>query len=132
MQFLPNFQHSPRLACKSKRSVRAYIFIAAMLSLIGVISVRMLRAGQGTAGSQNSAAEAHGVDLTILDTTCKPCEDFYNYANGEWLKKNPVPAAYPSWSRFNELAERKREPLHGILGRAAANSRGTAGSNEQK
>src|SRR5258706_14182474 len=122
MQFLPTFQHSPRLACKSKRSVRASVFIVALLALVGVISVRMLRAGQGTAGSQNSAAEAHGVDLTILDKTCKPCEDFYNYANGEWLKKNPIPAAYPSWVRFNELAERNGEQLHGILDSAAANS----------
>jgi len=92
----------------------------------------MLRAGQGTAGSQNSAAEAHGVDLTILDKTCKPCEDFYNYANGEWLKKNPIPAAYPSWGRFNELAERNRQQLHEILDSAAANSKAPSGSNEQK
>ena len=102
MRFLPSFQHSSRLVRESKRSVRAYIFLAALLPFIGIISVRMLRAGQGTAGSQNSVAEAHGVDLTILDKTCKPCEDFYHYAAGEWLKKNPIPAAYPSWGRFNE------------------------------
>jgi len=133
MRFLPNFQNSSRLIHESKRSVRAYIFVAALLSFIGIISVRMLRAGQGTAGFSNStAAEAHGVDLTILDKTCKPCEDFYNYANGAWLKKNPIPAAYPSWGRFNELAERNREQLHGILDSAAANSKAPSGSNEQK
>ena len=132
MRFLPKFHNSSRLVRKSKCSVRAYIFLAALLSFIGIISVRMLRAGQGTAGSQNSSAEAHGVDLTILDKTCKPCEDFYNYANGEWLKKNPIPAAYPSWGRFNELAERNREQLHGILDSAAANSKAPSGSNEQK
>src|SRR6266481_2424436 len=132
MRFLPKFHNSSRLVRKSKCSVRAYIFLAALLSFIGIISVRMLRAGQGTAGSQNSAAEAHGVDLTILDKTCKTCEDFYNYANGEWLKKNPIPAAYPNWGRFNELAERNREQLHGILDSAAANSKAPSGSNEQK
>src|SRR5260370_16247939 len=82
----------------------------------------MLRAAQGGGSPQTSAAEAHGVDLTILDKTCKPCEDFFNFANGEWLKKNPVPAAYPSWGRFNELAERNREQLPGILERAPATS----------
>ena len=132
MQFLLNFRRSTRLAHKSKRSVRASIFIAAVLSIIGIISVRILRAAQGAASSQNSTAEAHGVDLTILDKTCKPCEDFYNYANGEWLKKNPVPAAYPSWGRFNELAERNREQLHGILESAAANANAPSGSNGQK
>ena len=70
--------------------------------------------------------------LTNLDKTCKPCEDFYHYANGEWLARNPVPAAYPSWGRFNELAERNRELLHQILEPAAGNPQATAGSNEQK
>jgi putative endopeptidase len=91
----------------------------------------ILRARQAAGGSQ-SAADAHGVDLTILDKTCKPCEDFYHFASGEWLAKNPIPAAYPSWGRFNELAERNRELLHQILEAAAANAKASAGSNEQK
>jgi putative endopeptidase len=115
------------------KSVRAHFLISAVLCFISIISVRMLRAGQASAAvPQPSAAEAHGVDLTILDKTCKPCSDFYNYANGEWLKKNPIPAAYPSWGRFNELAERNREQLHGILESAAANANAVSGSNEQK
>jgi putative endopeptidase len=109
-----------------------HIFIVAALLFASCVSGRMLHAGQAAAGSPNSATGSHGVDLTILDKTCKPCEDFYNYANGEWLKKNPVPAAYPSWGRFNELAERNREKLHGILENAAANSKAPSGSNEQK
>src|SRR6266404_9159318 len=92
----------------------------------------MLRAGQATGSPKGSAAESHGVDLRILDKTCKPCEDFFNFANGGWLKKNPVPAAYPSWGRFNELAERNRELLHQILEGAAANTKASPGSNERK
>ena len=37
------------------------------------------------------------------------CRDFYQYADGGWLKKNPIPPEYPSWGTFNELAERNRE-----------------------
>ena len=81
---------------------------------------------------QHSGNAAHGVDLTILDKTCKPCEDFYHYASGEWLTKNPIPAAYPSWGRFDELAERNRELLHQILESAAANRNQAPGSNGQK
>jgi len=132
MRFLLKVQHVSRLARESKPSLRAYVLIAAILSLVGFASVRMLRAGQTSPTAKISATEAHGVDLTILDKTCKPCEDFYNYANGEWLKNNPVPAAYPSWGRFNELAERNREQLHGILESAAANSKASSGSSEQK
>ena len=88
--------------------------------------------GKRRAAAKPSGPAAHGVELTILDKTCKPCEDFYHYASGEWLAKNPVPAAYPSWGRFNELAERNRELLHQILESAAANTKAAPGSNEQK
>jgi putative endopeptidase len=132
MRFLLGFEHCSRLGRERKRSAYASILVVAALLFASCVSVRMLQAGQATGGSPNSATGSHGVDLTILDKTCKPCEDFYNYANGEWLKKNPVPAAYPSWGRFNELAERNREQLHGILENAAANSKAPSGSNEQK
>jgi putative endopeptidase len=106
--------------------------IAAVFVFLACGSIGISRAGQAASTTQSSGAAAHGVDLTILDKTCKPCEDFYHYASGEWLTKNPVPAAYPSWGRFNELAERNRELLHQILEAAAANTKATAGSNEQK
>jgi putative endopeptidase len=108
------------------------IGIAAIFVFLAGGSIGMLRAGQATSAGQSAGAAAHGVDPTILDKTCKPCEDFYHYASGEWLAKNPVPAAYPSWGRFNELAERNRELLHQILEAAAANTKATTGSNEQK
>src|SRR6202043_490987 len=110
----------------------ACILIAAMFFFASFASVMISRAGQATASSKISATDAHGVDLTILDKTCKPCEDFYNYSNGLWLKENPVPAAYPSWGRFNELAERNREQLHGILEGAAANSKAPSRSTNKK
>jgi putative endopeptidase len=132
MRFLLKIQLISRLVRDTKPSLRAYLLFVAILSIVSVASVRMLRAGQAPGSPKISTAESHGVDLTILDKTCKPCEDFFNYANGEWLKKNPVPAAYPSWGRFNELAERNREQLRGILERAAADSKAASGSNAQK
>ncbi len=108
------------------------IRIAAVFVLLACGSIGILRAGPAASGSRSGGAAAHGVELTILDKTCKPCEDFYHYASGEWLAKNPVPAAYPSWGRFNELAERNRELLHQILEGAAANTKAAAGSNERK
>src|SRR5579864_7660418 len=131
MSFPLDFLRLSRSAHRLKSFTRAQMVITVLLSFIGIFSVRMLRAGQGTAGSPKTA-ETHGVELTILDKTCKPCDDFFNFANGEWLKKNPIPAAYPSWGRFNELAERNREELRGILESAAADSKAPSGSNEQK
>jgi putative endopeptidase len=127
------YQYIPRLERRTKRSTSVYILITTALVFVSFVSVnKALRAGQASNSSKNSGAESHGVDLTILDRTCKPCDDFFEFANGEWLKKNPVPAAFPTWGRFNELAERNREQLRGILETAAANSKALPGSNEQK
>ena len=115
-----------------KSSTLRPIGIAALFVFLACGSIEMLRAGQGADGATPSGPAAHGVELTILDKTCKPCEDFFHYASGEWLAKNPIPAAYPSWGRFNELAERNRELLHQILEQAAANTTAAAGSNDEK
>ncbi len=66
-----------------------------------------------------------------MDRTCKPCEDFYKYADGGWRARNPIPAEYPSWGTFNELAERNREALHKILEKLAAEKH-AQGTEEQK
>jgi putative endopeptidase len=43
--------------------------------------------------------------LKDLDTTVKPGDDFFRYANGGWLKKNPIPPAYSSWGIGNVVDE---------------------------
>ena len=115
-----------------KALARRRISVATLFAIVAFASLGILRAGQSAGASQSSDASAHGVNLTILDKTCKPCEDFYHYASGLWLAKNPVPAAYPSWGRFNELAEVNRERLHQILEEAEAKTNASPGSNEQK
>src|SRR5262245_23007111 len=72
-------------------------------------------------------------DVANLDTTCAPCKDFFQYANGGWIKSNPIPPAYSSWGAFSELDERNRATLHSILDDLAAKvATAPAGSNAQK
>src|ERR1700678_2474146 len=44
-----------------------------------------------------------------MDTTVKPGDDFFKYANGGWLKKNPIPPAYSSWGIGNVVEEELRD-----------------------
>ncbi len=75
---------------------------------------------------------APGIDQANLDPTCKPCDDFFQYATGGWEKNHPIPAAYARWSAFDVLSDDNLNVLHGILEAAAGDRNAPAGSNEQK
>ena len=57
-----------------------------------------------------------------IDRKAQPCTDFYQFACGGWLSKNPVPADRSSWGRFQELDERNRDRLRVILESAVDDS----------
>ncbi len=78
------------------------------------------------------AQEFKPLDLANMDLTVRPCDNFYNYSNGTWLKNTPIPAAFSSWGSFTELAEKNNEVLRQILEEAAKNSKAAKGSNVQK
>jgi len=77
-------------------------------------------------------APDHGVNTANMDLACAPCKDFNQFANGGWMAKNPIPAAYPSWGVGNEVTERNRAILHQILDDAAKDTMAVRGSSEQK
>lgn len=61
-----------------------------------------------TACSQPSTKENTKADLlqSNLDTTVRPNDDFFEYANGGWLKKNPIPADETNWG-IGELVQKE-------------------------
>src|SRR5438309_5090258 len=59
------------------------------------------------------------LDAKNMDTSVKPQDDFYLYANGGWLKRNPVPPEYARWGSFEELTETNNDALHKIAEKAA-------------
>ncbi len=65
-------------------------------------------------------AQDRAINRANLDTTCAACKDFYQFANGGWLKKTTIPAAYSSIGSFRELADRNEAQLHKILDTDAA------------
>jgi putative endopeptidase len=70
-------------------------------------------------------------DKSGMDTTVKPGDDFFLYANGKWIKDTKIPATEGSWGAFNILYNENQAKLHAILEDVAANSN-PPGSKEQK
>jgi putative endopeptidase len=86
------------------------ILLSARLAMcFGLLAVSLLSQSGEKAGSQS------GLDLSAIDKTADPCQDFYQYACGNWIKNNPVPADQSSWGTFDLLFERNQKELRTIL-----------------
>ncbi|WP_461138372.1 M13 family metallopeptidase [Spirosoma pomorum] len=55
------------------------------------------------------------IDPQNMDMSVKPGDNFYQYANGNWLKKNAVPASKTSWGSFNELRDKSLDAMKTLL-----------------
>ena len=66
-----------------------------------------------------------------LDTTASPAEDFFQYANGGWIKKNPIPNDQAAWGIGNLVNEENLNRLKSINEKAAT-SKAAAGTADQK
>src|SRR6202040_1705205 len=53
-------------------------------------------------------------DTANMDTSVKPCDDFFLYANGGWIKRTPIPPEYSRWGSFNQLIEKNNDALHDV------------------
>jgi len=106
-------------------------FSLVVLGLGGLASV--VAAGPPTKTGPTPPQKGIGINIANIDPSVKPCEDFFHYASGNWLKNNAIPDAQSSWGAFNELIDRNQLTLRTILTSVAANSSKAAkGTNTQK
>src|SRR5580658_2267737 len=72
-----------------------------------------------TAYSQDAPApETHGIVAANMDRSVKPGDDFYHYANGDWIKRTEIPpdsgyVAVGGWS--NQSTELTRKQTAGLI-----------------
>jgi putative endopeptidase len=110
---------------------RSLVFAVIILTAFA-IGCGSSRTAAPTAAAAPAYFAPHGFDLTAMDPSVKACDDFYRFAVGKWRETHPLPAQYPRFGRFEELAERNRQVLHTILEEDAAKTNATPGSAEQK
>src|SRR5947209_3045691 len=71
------------------------------------------KGGDATAKAK-AEANAKPIDPSNFDTSVKPSDDFFFYANGGWIKRTEIPPDQTRWGSFNQLIERNNDALHGI------------------
>ncbi|CAD7799983.1 Neutral endopeptidase [Chryseobacterium aquaeductus] len=71
--------------------------------LAGVCSQNTLNA-QATSTKSVSTTDT-GLDISLMDKSVRPQDDFYNYVSGTWMKTAKIPSDKPTWGSFNKLAD---------------------------
>ncbi|GAB3288685.1 M13 family metallopeptidase [Hymenobacter tenuis] len=124
---------------KKRNNLTLAAVAAAGLSLAGCASSKpaaptAAAASAPTETAPVAAADPKGTGLNVanIDKSVNPCDDFFQYASGNWLKNNPIPASEVRWGSFNELADKNNAVMRQILDEAAANTGAAKGSNAQK
>ena len=74
----------------------------------------------------------YGIILSYMDNNIRPQDDFFNYVNGDWLKKTEIPADRTRWGSFDELRQNTDNDALAILKEAAANPKYTSSTDQGK
>ena len=101
-------------------------------ALVSTVGCSDFAVAQAAAGGASGGSAGKGFDVSNLDRTVKPCDDFYKFADGGWVQKNPIPADHSSWATFNQLHDKNEDLLRQILDEAAKDKSAQPGSNWQK
>jgi putative endopeptidase len=80
----------------------------------------------------DSGSNFKAIDIANMDTTVHPGDNFFMYANGAWLKNNPIPKDQTRWGSFDKLIENTNDILHHLLDSAAGVKGASSGSLVQR
>lgn len=95
--------------------MKQYVLIAALMA----------------SASMGMAQEHQAINVSYMDKSVRPQDDFYNYVNGNWMKTAVIPSDKPTWGSFNQLAENTDVNSLKVL-KASLNQQYAKGSDGQK
>ena len=72
------------------------------------------------------------IELSNMDTSINPADDFFRYANNNWLKNNPIPEEYSTYGAFTEIDEHNEILIQDIINEVSKDANAAQGSVAQK
>ncbi len=69
------------------------------------LTLSLLLLGGLCSQAVNAQATDKGLDLSLMDKSVRPQDDFYNFVSGTWMKTAKIPSDKPTWGSFNKLAD---------------------------
>ena len=86
-----------------------------------------------TSGDQgNKLPDGVGINVSYMDTTVKPSDDFFKFVNGGWIAKQEIPADLGAYGSFHELRENTQQVLLELLRKAGESEKYKEGSDQKK
>ena len=87
--------------------------------------------GKSSAATKTDNANAKPIDQSNFDTSVKPSDDFFLYANGGWIKRTEIPPDKATISVFSILADTSDKQTADLIEEVAKSS-APAGSGKRK
>ena len=104
-------------------TARAFFIAASAFLLFPLLS--------SFAADPPSAPESHGISIGNMDRSIVPGDDFYHYANGDWIKRTEIPPDRPAVGVFSKLADQANKRTAAVI-EEAAKSTAPAGSSSRQ
>ena len=95
--------------------INKLILLIAPITLVGCKQEKEVVAVQSFAPANAVKTELSTIDLSLMNKTIRPEDDFFLFSNGNWIKNNPIPPSESRWGSFNELENSNKKKLTEIL-----------------
>ena len=102
------------------------------LKKLGVLVLPAILGLTAAQAQDKSAKKAPGINLSYMDLTAKPSDNFFRFVNGTWLDKTEIPKDKTRWGSFDELRQNTDKDVLVILADATKGGKYKPASDQGK